>query len=147
MGVFSKSCEYGLKAVIYIATQSLDQKRMIKVGEIAKNSGLPEAFTAKLLRILTKYGIIQSQTGPNGGFYLDLETMNHVKLSQIVQAIDGDSVYKGCGLGLNQCDEKNPCPLHEHFVSIRTQLSNMLENTSIHDLALKVRSGETVLIR
>lgn len=145
--MFSKSCEYGLKAVIYVATQSLDQQRMIKVGEIADNTNLPEAFTAKLLRILTKYDIIQSQTGPNGGFFLDIEKMSEIKLSQIVFAIDGDSVYKGCGLGLDKCDENNPCPMHHYFVDIRTQLSSMLENTSIHDLALKVKSGESVLIR
>ena len=70
--MFSKSCEYGIKAVIYITTQSLEGRR-IKVGEIAENSDLPLAFTAKLLGILTKVNIVRSQTGTNGGFYIEPE--------------------------------------------------------------------------
>lgn len=145
--MFSKSCEYGLKAVIYIATQSLDDKKIIKVGEIAKNTGMPMAFTAKLLGGLSKNGLIQSQTGPNGGFYFDKHKMKEVKLSEIVRVIDGDAVYNGCGLGLDYCDAENPCPLHENFAHIRAELRDMLKNTSIYDLAQKVKSGESVLVR
>lgn len=145
--MFSKSCEYGLKAVIYIATQSLNGQKVIKVGEIAENTNLPMAFTAKLLGGLSKNGLLQSQTGPNGGFYFDQEKMKQVKLSEIVASIDGDAVYNGCGLGLDYCDAENPCPLHDNFAHIRAELRDMLKNTSVYDLAMKVKSGKSVLVR
>lgn len=133
--------------MIYIATHSLEGKKVMKIKEVAENNNLPVAFTAKLMGILTKFKLVQSQTGPNGGFFLDPDKMHEIKLSQIVNAIDGDFVYEGCGLGLDYCDASNPCPLHDHFKKIRNDLKTMLENTSIHDLALKVKSGESVLVR
>ncbi|MFV0306032.1 MAG: RrF2 family transcriptional regulator [Moheibacter sp.] len=144
--MFSKSCEYGIRALLYIATQSLEGKR-VKVGEIAENSGCPEAFTAKLLGDLKKSEIVCSQTGPYGGFYIEIEEIKNIKLSQIVFAIDGDSVYNGCGLGLAQCDENNPCPMHHHFVEVRNELKKMLETTCLYDLATELKAGETVLVR
>jgi len=144
--MFSKSCEYGIKAMLYVASQSL-QSRRVKVGEIAGNSGSPEAFTAKLLGTMKRKKLINSQTGPVGGFYLEREQMKAIKLSQIVSAIDGDSVYNGCGLGLEQCDKSNPCPLHHQFAHIRNELKTMLENTSLFDIAEKIAAGEVSLIR
>ncbi len=143
--MFSRSCKYGLKAMVYIATNSFEGKNVMKIKEVAENSNLPVAFTAKLMGILSKHNLIQSQTGPNGGFYLEQEKLHEIKLSQIVQAIDGDFVYKGCGLGLNYCDIENPCPLHDDFKQIRDGLKNMLESTSIYDLAIKVKQGQSFL--
>lgn len=145
--MFSKSCKYGLKAMVYIATNSFDGKNIMKIKDVAESNNLPVAFTAKLMGLLSKHNLIQSQTGPNGGFYLDHEKMHEIKLSQIVEAIDGDFVYKGCGLGLEYCDAENPCPLHDDFKHIRDGLKEMLENTSIYDLALKVKLGQSVLVR
>jgi len=144
--MFSKACEYGIRAMIYIATQSLEGKR-VKIGDVAENAGSPEAFTAKVLGLLTKHNIVISQTGPNGGFEIHEKLMKETKLSQIVSAIDGDSVYNGCGLGLEQCDETHPCPLHSQFAKIRSDLKKMLETTTIYDLAAKLKNGEIVLMR
>ncbi len=144
--MFSKSCEYGIKAVIYIMTQSMDGNR-IKVGEIAKNADLPVAFTAKLLGILVKNQIVSSQTGPNGGFYIADDRWDVLKLNEIVSAIGGNSVYEGCGLGLSHCDAENPCPMHNDFVHIRAELKHMLETTSVYHLAMKLKKGESVLVR
>ena len=132
--------------MVYIANQSLDGNR-VKVGEVAENSELPKAFAAKLLGTLSKAGYIHSQTGPNGGFFVELDKVNTIKLSEIVRLMDGDSVFNGCGLGLNLCDATNPCPMHHYFVKIRTELKSMLETTSIYDLAMKLKAGESVLMR
>ncbi|HUH35950.1 MAG TPA: Rrf2 family transcriptional regulator [Moheibacter sp.] len=145
--MFSKSCKYGLKAIIYIASHSLEGKKVVKIKEIAEVNKLPMAFTAKLMGILTRFNLVESQTGPNGGFFMDPNKMKDIKLSQIVNALDGDFVYKGCGLGLDYCDSENPCPLHQDFEKIRNDLKSMLETTTIDDLARKVKAGESVLVR
>lgn len=121
--------------------------RRVKVDEIAQNSDLPEAFTAKLLGILSKNTILESHTGPYGGFFLPQSKMKTIKISEVVRIIDGDEVFNGCGLGFSECDAKNPCPMHSHFVKIRNELKKMMENTLIYDLAMKVKQGESVLIR
>ena len=71
--MFSKSCEYGIRATIFIATQSyLNNRTGIK--DIAKKIDSPEAFTAKILQILVKANIIHSTKGVGGGFEIPKKT-------------------------------------------------------------------------
>lgn len=142
--MFSKTCEYGIRASIFIATQSLENKR-VRLKEIAKEIDSPEAFTAKILQDLAKNNLIHSVKGPYGGFEISLKDIENIKLSQIVDAIDGDSIYNGCGLGFKECGKHNPCPIHDQFKPVRKKLKHMLENTTLYDLAVKVESGDAIL--
>ncbi|HEY6143444.1 MAG TPA: Rrf2 family transcriptional regulator [Flavobacterium sp.] len=142
--MFSKTCEYGIRATIFIASQSYQDQR-VGLKDIAKKIDSPEAFTAKILQILSKNNIVNSIKGVGGGFEIPKETMHQIKLAQIVTAIDGDSVFTGCGLGLSQCSEDHPCPVHDKFKAIRNELAFMLENTNLEELALGIKSGDTFL--
>lgn len=142
--MFSKTCEYGIRAVIYIATQSLEGKR-VKINEISQNSNTPTAYTTKILGFLTKDKLVFSQTGPTGGFYVDVEKIHKVRLADIIKSIDGDEIFHGCALGLEKCGDAKPCPLHHHFVKVREDLKNVLNNTSLYDLAMGIKSGKSVL--
>ncbi|GAA4143761.1 Rrf2 family transcriptional regulator [Sphingobacterium kyonggiense] len=129
MGMFSKSTEYAIRAVFYIA-KSTQLGRKVGIKEIASNIESPEAFLGKILQELSKNGIIRSIKGPNGGFYLTEEEMNK-KLIEVVKAIDGDNIFTGCGMGLQQCSEKYPCPLHNEFKAIRNDLTRMLNRITL----------------
>jgi len=144
--MFSKACEYGIKAIIYIATQSMIGRR-VKIGEIVEHIDSPEAFTAKILGALVKENIVQSVTGPYGGFYIDKKRIDQITMIDIVTAIDGDSIFNGCGLGLKQCNSDQPCPMHSKFVSVRNDLKSMLKSTSILELAEGLNSGKSTLLR
>lgn len=142
--MFSKTCEYGIRAAIFIASESYKDNRT-GLKEIAKKIDSPEAFTAKILQILSKDNIIHSIKGVGGGFEIPKETLSQIKLIQIVSAIDGDRVFTGCGLGLTQCSEDHPCPVHDKFKAIRNELAFMLENTNLEELAIGIKSGDTFL--
>lgn len=144
--MFSKACEYGIKATLYIARQSqLNERASLK--EIAGAINSPEAFTAKILQQLARHGVINSAKGPNGGFYLPAADQEKNKLCHIVTAIDGDGIYSGCGLGLKECNELQPCPVHDKFKIVRDQLKDMLETTTIHELTTGLKEGLTFLKR
>jgi len=140
--MFSKACEYGIKASIFIAQSSMKNQR-VSLKEIAKKIDSPVAFTAKILQALARNGIVTSIKGAGGGF--EIFNPQEIKLSVIVNAIDSDAIYNGCGLGLKQCDNKNPCPLHDKFKIIRENLKIMLENTNLKELALKLEDGISIL--
>ena len=144
--MFSKACEYGILSAVYIALQSLEGRR-VSVGEIAEEIDSPVAFTAKILQQLTRNNIVRSVKGPHGGFEIEREDMDTVKLNMIVKAIDGDKIYMGCGLGLKECNEHKPCPLHDRFLDIRNNLSTMLRTTSLYELAVGLEEGLTYLKR
>lgn len=144
--MFSKACEYGIKAIVYIAKKS-DLPSNVSLKDTAEAINSPEAFTAKILQQLVKSDLVESQKGPNGGFKMSAKQLKTVNLSHVVNAIDGDTIYKGCGLGLKACDANHPCPVHEEFKIVRESLRTMLENSKIEDLAHRLDEGLTVLKR
>jgi Rrf2 family protein len=142
--MFSKACEYGIRATLYIAMNSLNGER-VSLRDITGKIDSPEAFTAKILQQLVHHNIIHSVKGATGGFEMPNEKMSEIMLSHIVSAIDGDHIFTGCALGLSECSETHPCPVHAHFTLIRNELRAMLENTSIYQLAQGVETGLTFL--
>jgi len=142
--MFSKACEYGIKAAIFIAVNSSENKR-VSPKEISEEIDSPQAFTAKILQALVKNNVIKSVRGAYGGFEIDKDKIATTKLSEIVYAIDGDGIYKGCGLGLHTCNENHPCPVHDKFKVVREELREMLENTTLEQLAIDIKAGVSFL--
>ena len=142
--MFSKTCEYAIRASIFIATQSFHDKR-VTVKDIAVKIDSPQSFTAKILQILAKNNLVHSVQGIGGGFEIPKEIMNQINLSQIVIAIDGDSLFTCCGLGLGKCSEIHHCSVHEKFKEIRSEIVDMLNNTNLEELALGIKSGNSFL--
>ena len=144
--MFSKACEYGIKASVFIALQSM-QGRRVNLKKIAEEIDSPVAFTAKILHQLAKSNLLQSNKGPSGGFEIPEDKIDTIMLSDIVFAIDGNSIYEGCALGFDKCNANEPCPLHDKFVGIRDELKEMLQKTSLYELATGLEVGLTFLKR
>lgn len=142
--MFSKSCEYAIRASIFIATHCCKDGK-VGLKEIANEIDSPIAFTAKILQVLVKNNIIKSSKGVGGGFMISKDELKSIKLSDIVMAIDGDSVFLRCGLGLSNCSEDHPCPVHDKFKFVKKDLIYMLENTNLEELSLGIKKGQTFL--
>ena len=142
--MFSKACEYGIRAVIFISNQTQQGKRT-SLKSIAREIHSPEAFTSKILQLLSNENIISSAKGPGGGYQFLHNPKKPITLFHIVKAIDGDKIYNGCGLGLKQCDELKPCPLHDQFKAIREDLKQMLQSTAVFALAEKLTNEKVYL--
>ncbi|MFV0231521.1 Rrf2 family transcriptional regulator [Empedobacter falsenii] len=141
--MLSKTCEYAVRAVIYIAQQTKDGNR-VGIKDVARGIDSPEYFIAKILQEMVRKNLLQSTKGPNGGFHLDEKDMKN-SLAVIVRHFDGDKIFSGCALGLKRCSEKNPCPLHQQFKEIRNTLKHLLETTTINQLVEKLDSQEVFL--
>jgi len=132
--MFSKACEYGIRAMLHIAHKSQANER-VGVKDIAKAINSPEAFTGKIMQQLSKNGLVQSIKGPSGGFWIDDEARATINLRQIVEVIDGDKIYVGCGLGLSECNDQKPCPMHDQYIALRQSLVQIHTDTNIDELA------------
>lgn len=141
--MFSKTCEYAIRAIIFIAQQTQDGSR-VGVKAIAKGIDSPEYFIAKILQDLSRKGFVQSVKGPNGGFFLN-EVNLQMPLSRLVREIDGDRLFTACALGLKQCSATHPCPLHHEFALVKSGYVRILEESLIGDLAMGVNSNLTFL--
>lgn len=142
--IFSKACEYGIKATIYVAEQSINQTRS-SLKDISREIDSPEAFTAKILQMLVKKGIIKSVQGATGGFETDPKNIKKIKLIDIVKAIDGELNEDTCVLGLKKCSEVHPCPVHNKYKFIKKDLLAMLQKTTLAEMSNSVNDGLSCL--
>ncbi len=142
--IFSKACEYAIKACIFIAKKTIDGER-VNLKEISAEIDSPEAFTAKILQQLVRQNIIISIKGATGGFEVETKKLNRIRLLDIVVAIDGEINDKQCALGLKGCSHKQPCPVHDSYKFIRSSILSMLQTTTLHKLSADLIEGFTYL--
>lgn len=141
--MFSKSCEYAIKAVIHLCITTGNGSRL-NISEIAEAIDSPEPFTAKILQSLSRNGIISSSKGPGGGFYID-HRQKPLHVIDIVYVMDGREAFERCGLGLKKCSEEHPCPIHHEFRGYSRKLKQLLENKTVQDLATDIIMGKAFL--
>lgn len=132
--IFSKKCEYGLQAVLYLTAN--EDRAVISAEEIAKQLSIPKEFVSKILQSLTESGIILSKKGKNGGFSL-AKSPSQIKLIDIVESIDGLEVFNKCVLGFPKCSHEKPCPVHDRWGKLRTEAYSMLTNETLLELKEK----------
>lgn len=128
----SRSCEYGIRATIYVAAHEHDGYVPIRV--IGRELGLSGHFLTKILQQLTQQGIMQSHRGPGGGVSL-AKASAEISLHDIVVAIDGANVFTECVLGLPGCGNSQPCPLHDKWMKTRAELTETFKNADLKMLA------------
>ncbi|MGE5107348.1 MAG: RrF2 family transcriptional regulator [Sphingobacteriales bacterium] len=142
--MFSKTTEYALRAVIYIAQKSSEEKKL-GIPEIAKAIDSPKSFTAKILQQLTSGNkIVSSARGPNGGFYIT-EKSKKMPVRSVLSAMGEDEVLEKCVLGLKQCSEIKPCPMHSQYKLIKPQLIKLFETKTIQNLADEITTGASFI--
>jgi Rrf2 family transcriptional regulator, iron-sulfur cluster assembly transcription factor len=143
--MFSKSAEYALRATIYIAQKSSEENKL-GMAEISKAIGSPRPFTAKILQQLTKDNkIVSSVRGVNGGFYIT-EKAKKLPARAILDAMGEKQVLEKCVLGLAQCTETKPCPMHSEYKFIKHQLIELFEKKTIQHLAEEISKGTRVTV-
>ncbi|HMB40680.1 MAG TPA: Rrf2 family transcriptional regulator [Balneolaceae bacterium] len=132
--LLSKSCVYGLRASLYLASRT--DGEYVPIKKMSDKLEISFHFLTKILQQLTAEGIMESFKGPNGGIRLN-RNGNNVYLMDIVLAIDGSQLLTECALGLPGCGTKNPCPLHDKWAKTRDSIRVMLEETSLTELVKK----------
>lgn len=129
--LFSRSTEYAIQAMLYLATKPPGERTLIK--EIAPKLEIPIHFLAKILQTLSRKGLLISIKGPNGGFALG-RPANEITLLQIVEIFDEPGFLDNCVIGLPKCSSDHPCPLHPTWADLKERIKNMLADESIEHL-------------
>lgn len=136
--IFSKKCELGLQAVLYLSAQETDTR--FNAQQISDAMSVPKEFVSKVLQELALKGIVGSQKGKNGGFYLAKDPKD-VRLIDIVEAIDGLEKFESCVLGFPGCgSNENPCPVHSKWGPIREKTLKMLSEETLAQLLKKTKN-------
>lgn len=134
--LYSKGCEYALRALTAIPSDAYDKPFAAK--DLCRKAGVPEASTRKVFQKLVREGILSAVTGPGGGYKLSRDPSD-ISLLSIVGAVEGDDVFKKCVLGFATCSDRKPCPVHSSWKKVRTGMIREMENKSLAQLMRSVR--------
>lgn len=137
--LLSKSCVYGIRAALYMATR--EDRDYVPIREISDDLSISFHFLTKILQQLTSEGLMESFRGPNGGIRLTKDG-SEITLMEVVTAIDGIELFTECALGLPGCGVEKPCPLHDKWAVTRDNIRSMLENTTLTEMANKARKDD-----
>jgi Rrf2 family transcriptional regulator, iron-sulfur cluster assembly transcription factor len=129
--IFSRSDEYAIRAMTFLAMQPAG--KLAGARKISEAERIPMQFLWKILQNLAKRRLIRSFKGLRGGYEL-AQPASEVTLSRILGATAGADRLGGCLLGLPQCSDGNPCPMHEKWKVLRSSLAEMIEQSTLADL-------------
>lgn len=138
----SKRGEYGLRAMIFLATPGPDGRTtMMQIKEISEREHIPTKFLEQILLSLKNTGLLHSKMGAGGGYYL-AKPAREITLGQIIRILDGpiapvkcvsQVAYEPCG-----CPDEATCGLRMVMFDVRAAMSNILDKTSLEDVTKRV---------
>ena len=124
--------EYGLRCLLQLARVPEDQ--LVSVKEIASREGLSSAYVEKLLRILSKAGLVHSVRGIKGGYVLN-RPASAITLGEIVRALGTVettshicSVFTG---NQNACVHFSDCGIRSVWSGLTTYIQQFLDQTAL----------------
>jgi Rrf2 family protein len=124
--------DYAVRAVIELAGSRQDAPR--KVDDVARAQGIPVSFLENILTQLRSSGIVRSQRGPEGGYWL-ARPANELNLAQIIRAVEGPLV----GVRGQRPEEVSyggsaEC-LQQVWIALRANLRKVLEHVTVDQVA------------
>lgn len=141
--MLTNACKYAIRAVLYLAIHT-DENNKIGVIKIAEELETPQPFLAKLLQQLNKGSLVSSTKGPNGGFYLSKQDKENA-IWDVIKSIDGTSKFDDCFLGLSECSDENPCPIHYIVSPFKEKLLENFRDKTISKYAFEIEQTGKVL--
>jgi len=142
--VLSKSGEYGLRALLYMAAKGEGQE-YVSIREMSEQLDISFHFLTKILQSLTQADMLRSYRGPGGGVAFKIPP-EKILLGDVVRVLEGDDFFDKCLLGLPGCGEKAPCPMHGFWKEIKGALKREFETTSLAEMGRATQAARLRLI-
>lgn len=144
MKVLSNASEYGLRALLYMVSKG-EKQEYVSIREMAEYLGISFPFLTKILQTLTQGNILVSYRGPKGGVAFNISP-EKILLSEVVLLLEGRDFFDQCLLGLPNCGECAPCPMHAFWKDIKSALRYKLEHTTLAEMGRSIETGNLRLI-
>ena len=129
--MYSKGCEYAIRALIELGLAP--KGGFLTAREICQRAKLPEPFARKAFQLLSNKALLNTVTGPKGGYRL-ARSAHKISLRAIIEAADSDPGMDRCVMGLPFCQNESPCALHNWWVKTKESLIPQLNKMTLGEL-------------
>lgn len=130
--MLSQSVGYAATALGVIAAA---KGKPLLIRSIAEATGIPTPYLAKIIHILGKKGIVETQRGIGGGVIF-LGDPKELSLYDLCQHMNDPITKQRCMLGCSDCSDERACPCHKFWVKHRKKEIDFLKSTTVADIKL-----------
>jgi len=127
----SAKADYAIRAMVELAAADGGP---LKAERIAQAQSIPIKFLENIMSDLRNAGLVRSQRGSEGGYWL-ARGAGEIDLAQVIRAVDGP-LANVRGLRSEAVEyEGSAAPLREVWVAVRASLRGVLEAVTLADVA------------
>lgn len=130
----SMTGEYALRAMLFICSKPFGSA--FQISEIAEKNDIPDNFLRKIIPLLKKASILNSQRGNGGGISL-MKKADLITPLEIIEAVEGPIALNKCLIHSKFCSRDNYCSFHVLWSDVQQQLKEMLAGRNLQELAVK----------
>ena len=128
----SRKVEYGLIAVKHIAVQRAGD--ILNAKEISEKYDIPYELLSKILQRLAKEKVIASYQGVKGGYTLAMNP-NNLKISSLIEAIDGPQHITGCMAGKDElCNQYKTCIIKDPLAKVQLNINGVFDKMTLSEI-------------
>ena len=130
---------YGLRALLDLAVHQ--GEGMVLLKDIARRQEVSLPYLEHLITPLIAGGLVKSTRGARGGVLL-LKPPAEVKLTEVVQLLEGSIAPVDCVNDPKVCHRSTSCVTRDVWIQIKDAMTQVLDSTTLQDLVERQRQKE-----
>jgi len=130
-----KLADYGTMIVTVLAG---DPERLYSAQDLAAHTHVAAPTVAKLLKQLTRGGLVESLRGARGGYKL-ARGADAITVADVIASIDGPIGLTQCSVHKGDCAVESYCGVRGNWRLINTAIHQALKSVTLADMAKPLR--------
>jgi FeS assembly SUF system regulator len=124
--------DYGIVLMTQLAASRDYEPRNAR--QVATAAGLPLPVVRKILKVLTREGLLASHRGSRGGYSL-ARSPEQISAAEMIAALDGPIGLTECAVHPGQCEQEPSCHVREPWKRINAVVHSALNSVTLAELA------------
>ena len=135
--IYTGSAKYAIRAMVRLAIDD-GTGQPVSAADVAEAEQVPPYYLAKVLQDLSRAGLLKSSRGRGGGFCLS-RPADEITLMEVVSAVeDPYRLEQACVLGIADCSDEAPCPMHETWKAFRDSALEAMNTLTVAGLVTEL---------
>lgn len=126
----SKLADYG---TVILTTLLQQPERTQSAAEIAAEIRVPVTTVSKILKIMTREGLVVSLRGAKGGYALSRPS-SQISMAQVIEAMDGPIGMTECSITPGLCSQEKGCPVRANWQRINRIVLQSLQQVTLDQM-------------
>ena len=127
----SKVTDYGIRILAHLARDGDGATHNAR--EVAGDLDLPTPMVSKVMKSLSRAGVLESHRGSKGGFSLSRRP-EELNVADMIAALEGPVALTECQVRPSLCQHEGSCRVQEPWNVINRSVQNTLATITLSDL-------------